>query len=104
MTYPLQLTQTILRIQENINIYDDDYDKNESSGSESIGTTTTPKRFAEKSSSSSSPYQGTLDCLISLYRKNGLQGWFAGMRAKLLQTVMTAAFTFLTYEQILRSV
>lgn len=43
-------------------------------------------------------YNGTCDCLLRLYKEGKL---FTGMRAKLLQTVLTAAFTFLTYEQIL---
>ena len=29
----------------------------------------------------------------------GINGWFKGMEAKLWQTVLTAAFQFLTYEQ-----
>ena len=47
-------------------------------------------------------YKGTLDCLIQLYNDTGIQSLFTGMRAKLLQTVLTAAFTFLSYEQIVR--
>ena len=41
-------------------------------------------------------YRGTFDCLLQLYRAEGIEGWFTGMRTKLLQTVLTAAFTFLT--------
>lgn len=66
-TYPLQLTQTLLRLKDN-------------------------------------GYKGTMDCLVQLYKRRGIQEWFTGMRAKLLQTVLTAAFTFLTYEQILGAV
>jgi adenine nucleotide transporter 17 len=50
------------------------------------------------------PYEGTLDCLSQLYKRKGFEEWFTGMKAKLLQTVLTAAFTFLTYEQILGAV
>ena len=46
-------------------------------------------------------YKGTFDCLFQLYKQGGTEKLFTGMRAKLLQTVLTAAFTFLTYEQIL---
>lgn len=67
MTYPLQLTQTVLRLDN-------------------------------------SAYSGIMDCLIKLYRRAGYKEWYTGMRAKLLQTVLTAAFTFLTYEQILGTV
>jgi adenine nucleotide transporter 17 len=49
-------------------------------------------------------YRGTLDCLIRLFQRGGMKEWYTGMRAKLLQTVLTAAFTFLTYEQILGAV
>jgi hypothetical protein len=46
-------------------------------------------------------YRGTLDCWMRLYEQGGFGKLYTGMRAKLLQTVLTAAFTFLTYEQIL---
>jgi solute carrier family 25 (peroxisomal adenine nucleotide transporter), member 17 len=58
-TYPLQLSQTIMRSDDR--------------------------------------YKSTWDCIITLY---GYRALFRGMKAKLLQTVLTAAFTFLTYEQI----
>jgi adenine nucleotide transporter 17 len=68
-TYPLQLTQTVLRLDK------------------------------------VHYYHGTWDCLKKLVEDRGiLDGLFTGMRAKLLQTVLTAAFTFLTYEQILSAV
>ena len=66
-TYPLQLTQTVMRLHKE-------------------GHTR---------------YRGTWDCLVQLYQSGGMEGLFRGMRAKLVQTVLTAAFTFLTYEQIL---
>jgi len=70
LTYPLQLTQTVLRMQQH------------------------------ESKDKDSEYHGTWDCLVKLYASDGAQALFTGMRAKLLQTVLTAAFTFLTYEQI----
>ena len=76
-TYPLQLTQSVLRLQHK-----------------------TPNDKAP----TTTQYTGTLDCLRHLYREQGVQGLFTGMRAKLLQTVLTAACTFLTYEQILHAV
>ena len=46
-------------------------------------------------------YKGTVDCLAKLLKTGGIQGgWYQGVNAKLLQTVLTAAFQFLTYEQI----
>lgn len=77
VTYPLQVTQTVLRMQQ-IPIPDSDKDH---------------PRYHPK-------YSGTWDCLTQVYRRGGFPGLFTGMRAKLLQTVLTAAFTFLTYEQI----
>ena len=47
---------------------------------------------------------GTWDCLKKQFDQGGVKGLYTGMNAKLLQTVLTAAFTFLTYEQILRVV
>jgi adenine nucleotide transporter 17 len=47
---------------------------------------------------------GTYDCLKKQFDQGGVKGLYTGMNAKLLQTVLTAAFTFLTYEQILRVV
>ncbi|VEU43256.1 unnamed protein product [Pseudo-nitzschia multistriata] len=76
-TYPLQLAQTLLRLAD-----------------------------GDRSGERAARYEGTIDCLARLYRTNGAgcAAWFKGMRAKLLQTVLTAAFTFLTYEQILGAV
>lgn len=45
-------------------------------------------------------YKGTADVLRKVYKEKGYKGWFKGMEAKLWQTVLTAAFQFLTYEQV----
>lgn len=45
-------------------------------------------------------YKGTIDCLQKMYAIGGFVAWFKGMQAKLWQTVLTAAFQFLTYEQV----
>mmetsp|Transcript_25429 Transcript_25429/g.29037 ORF Transcript_25429/g.29037 Transcript_25429/m.29037 type:complete len:428 (+) Transcript_25429:145-1428(+) len=76
LTYPLQLTQVLLRLQSNTDEEQLDHH----------------------------PYLNTLDCLIRLSQEQGILGLFTGMKAKLLQTTLTAAFTFLSYEQILRVV
>ena len=44
-------------------------------------------------------YKGTLHCLQVLLEQEGWRAWFRGMEAKLWQTVLTAAFQFMTYEQ-----
>ena len=118
LTYPLQLAQTVLRAQID--------DPTTTATNELARVATSVHLFANKSSTDHSTaisssktqeqqptlptavfphptYKGTLDCLIQIYRQKGLEGWFTGMKTKLLQTVLTAAFTFLTYEQIIRA-
>lgn len=34
-------------------------------------------------------YSSLMNCLIQLYQKDGLSGWYVGMRAKMLQSVLT---------------
>jgi adenine nucleotide transporter 17 len=85
-TYPLQLAQAVLRMQKkgiplNANA--------------TIGTTSTEE--ARK-------VNGTLGCILSIFERDSFRGLFTGLRAKMLQSVLTAAFTFLTYEQILGAV
>ncbi|KAL7528129.1 hypothetical protein ACHAXR_003929 [Thalassiosira sp. AJA248-18] len=46
-------------------------------------------------------YKGTLDCLYQQFSRGGVLALYNGINAKLLQTVLTSAFTFLTYEQTL---
>jgi hypothetical protein len=41
-----------------------------------------------------------MDVLNKIFDKDGYKGWFHGMQAKLWQTVLTAAFQFLTYEKV----
>jgi len=45
-------------------------------------------------------YSGTIDCLVKIFAAAGFEGWFRGMTAKLWQTVLTAAFQFMTYERM----
>lgn len=45
-------------------------------------------------------YTGTADVLRKLHAVKGVFGWFQGIEAKLWQTVLTAAFQFLAYEQV----
>ncbi|XP_014610838.1 PREDICTED: peroxisomal membrane protein PMP34 [Polistes canadensis] len=50
------------------------------------------------------PNAGTIQILFYILKKQGLLGLYKGMEAKLLQTVLTAALMFLTYEKISRFV
>lgn len=45
-------------------------------------------------------YGGAVDCLVKVWVKDGIAGFYKGMCAKLWQTVLTSAFQFLTYEQL----
>ena len=97
ITYPLQLTQTLLRLSSNNSISNNNDDDEDNCVDEEQNHTKHQHQQRRPQ------YKGTVDCLIQLYNSNdaGIAAWFTGMRAKLLQTVLTAAFTFLTYEQIL---
>jgi len=49
-------------------------------------------------------FANTFKILSDIYGKEGFIGWFAGMTTKLVQTILTAAFQFLCYEQIQRTI
>ena len=83
ITYPLQLAQTLLRLQK------------KSSQSPITNNADSVGKIYHK---------GTFDCLYKQFSSGGIRALFHGMNAKMLQTVLTAAFTFLTYEQILTHV
>jgi len=65
---------------------------------------TYPLQLAQSLLRHNHKYTGTCDCLQDLMERQGIVGLYCGIQAKLLQTVLTAAFTFLSYEQILRVV
>jgi len=121
LTYPLQLAQTVLRVQKQeateqttsstLSRWQEQGQQQPSSSpssstpqSSSLQSTPSLAISMQQQQAATQTCKGTLDCLIQIYRRKGLEGWFAGMRTKLLQTVLTAAFTFLTYEQILRAI
>jgi len=53
---------------------------------------------------SGSTFGNTFTILADIFAKDGFLGWFVGMNAKLIQTILTAAFQFLCYEQIQRTI
>lgn len=77
VTYPLQVAQSLMRVQES--------------------------RDAKRTSDDGAPVakQSLAGCLAQIYRDNGVRGYFAGIEAKLLQTVLTAAISLVTYEKLL---
>ena len=57
-------------------------------------------RNDRKSKDGTRKYRGTLDCLRKLYAAAGISGLYRGIFAKLWQTVLTAAFQFMTFEKL----
>ena len=105
LTYPLQLAQTVLRVQKRglqKALSANEETENGDVGLDVTGKETASADGASKNQHTTATYRSTLDCLLKIYQLKGIEGWFAGMRTKLLQTVLTAAFTFLTYEQIIQ--
>jgi len=82
LTYPLQVAQSRLRA---ISRKDKDKKKDDK---------------IEEKEEKQERYRNTFDCLIKIFRKDGIMGWFSGLDIKILQTVLTAAFQFLIYEKI----
>jgi len=52
----------------------------------------------------SSTFSSTFKILYDIFKKDGFLGWFAGMNVKLVQTILTAAFQFMCYEKIQRTI
>lgn len=85
-TYPLQVAQTRLRYNHGVH----------------SGQMRCAKDANRKGSQNGAKrYAGTLDCLLRLHCEHGVLGWFHGLSAKMLQTVLTSAFHILCYEEIL---
>ena len=91
-TYPLQLAQVLLRLQSKDDA--DDFENDETSSNE-------PNDEVDQPNKATKAYNGMIDCLQQQFTQGGIRGLFQGMNAKLLSTVLTAAFTFLSYEQTL---
>merc|ERR1711907_288288 len=54
---------------------------------------------AQKGAQKDAKYKNTIDCIVKVGNEGGIKALFKGMEAKLWQTVLTAAFQFLTYEK-----
>ncbi|KAE9029751.1 hypothetical protein PR002_g10050 [Phytophthora rubi] len=74
VTYPLQVAQSLMRVQQKT------LDTQQSRSARSTSLT---------------------GCLAQIYADRGAAGYFAGLQAKLLQTVLTAAISLVTYEKLL---
>ncbi|RLN97143.1 hypothetical protein BBJ28_00023358, partial [Nothophytophthora sp. Chile5] len=74
VTYPLQVAQSLMRVQKKASV----------------------------TSQANKPQPASLTgCLAQIYTDKGVAGYFAGIEAKLLQTVLTAAISLVTYEKLL---
>ncbi len=80
LTYPLQVAQTRLRASAA-----------QSGIAEKDGSSSPPKK---------QPPTTTRECLAEIYKNDGIEGWYRGIEAKLVQTCMTSAFMFAFYEKI----
>eukprot|EP00744_Colponema_vietnamica_P003651 GILI01005563.1.p1 GENE.GILI01005563.1~~GILI01005563.1.p1 ORF type:complete len:341 (+),score=55.79 GILI01005563.1:118-1140(+) len=47
-------------------------------------------------------YTNLLDCLMKIWRIEGPRGFFRGMSSKMVATVLTSGFMFLTYERLVQ--
>jgi adenine nucleotide transporter 17 len=50
------------------------------------------------------PNAGTIEMILYILKKKGINGLYCGLEAKVWQTVLTAALMFMTYEKIIRFV
>lgn len=86
VTYPIQLAQSRQR-----------------SGGHGHGRAPPPKKNVhepEKRDGKPVQHKNMIAVLLEVYKVDGILGLFSGLEAKLLQTVLMAAFHFLCYEQI----
>jgi adenine nucleotide transporter 17 len=90
-TYPLQLAQVIMRLQTSCHA-----EKHEN---QIVNDT-----MQERKSHSTKVYSNLLDCMVTLYKGGGIKALYTGINAKMIQTILSSALTFLTYEQILHVV
>ncbi|KAL9656153.1 hypothetical protein ABK040_007771 [Willaertia magna] len=80
LTYPLQVAQTKLR--------------------------TSKKTMSEEEMKKTGikKYENTLDCLIKMFKEDGVYGWYKGLDTKLVQTLLMSAFHLSVYDKIVSEV
>jgi adenine nucleotide transporter 17 len=121
LTYPLQLSQLLMRLQKKERQMQ--LEGRGSSDNDGANENVSPIRPDEKATGASAGggginrsqmahqerqrdsdgrvYKGLFHCMTTLYKDGGMRALYSGMDAKLIQSVLTSALTFLTYEQIL---
>jgi adenine nucleotide transporter 17 len=90
-TYPLQLAQSRLRSQAAA--------ASAAAATESGGGGSRPAAAA--ASSAVAATTTTLGCLAAVWRADGVAGLFNGFEAKIVQSVLTSALVFGSYETLL---
>lgn len=103
VSYPLQVAQSRLRQQQQ---REQQQGQQEQGQAGAAAAAASGKAGAEEGGDrigSRVSYRGTADCLADLWRRKGVAGLFQGIEAKLLQTVLTSAFMFASYESIYRA-
>ena len=97
-TYPLQVAQTLLRMQQR------------RSGGDAQPRRELDGPIAPKSAAAAAAvavhgchYHGVLDCLRRLLEDEGIAGLYRGLQSKLAHTVLTAALMFAIYERLAKS-
>jgi len=99
VTYPLQLAQACQRLENTTKQPPNPYSDDDANGRKNDNRNNdNNNKIARRRRTT------TLTVLRELYRQGGIGGWYTGLHAKLVQTVLTAALQFLTYEQILRAI
>eukprot|EP00656_Telonema_subtile_P025683 TRINITY_DN2771_c0_g2_i4.p1 TRINITY_DN2771_c0_g2~~TRINITY_DN2771_c0_g2_i4.p1 ORF type:complete len:101 (+),score=12.95 TRINITY_DN2771_c0_g2_i4:153-455(+) len=65
-----------------------------------VGSRMQNQRKNAETGSSEKVYTGTLDCMRSMVKAEGVGSLFAGLRPKMLQQFLQNGFRFLFYERI----
>ena len=97
-TYPLQVAQTLLRVQ-----------KQRRSGSDAQPPRQLDGPIAPSAAAAAAAavhgrnYHGVLDCLRRLLEDEGIAGLYRGLQSKLAHTVLAAALMFTIYERLAKS-
>lgn len=89
VSYPLQVAQSRLRQQQ----------QRQGQEEEDLKEGHEPDRIG----GSRARYRGTADVLADLWGRKGLAGLYQGVEAKMVQTLLTSAFMFASYESIYRA-
>lgn len=89
ITYPLQVAQSLFRSG-----------KHRKAINPATQTSAGGKSGPSSNEKPKENYTNTIDCLIKIFKKDGIAGWYKGLDVKLVQTLLMSAFHTMTYEKI----